>query len=73
MANLVVDADGSVKGSFVNLVITICLLGMFVYGILFDANVVARIKIVGTELVGFFTASFGIWAAKSVLESKKKE
>jgi hypothetical protein len=73
MANLIISDDGSVRGSFVNLVITICLLGMFVYGILFNPEVVARLKILGTELVGFFTASFGIWAAKSVLESKKKE
>ena len=68
---MVIDDDGSVRGSFVNLIITICVLGLFVYGILFSPEVVGRLKILGTELVGFFTASFGIWAAKATLESKK--
>ena len=70
--NMIWDSENqSIRGSFVNLVITFSILGCIVYGLIFSNEVINRIKTVETLLIGFFTASFGIWSARQILESKK--
>jgi hypothetical protein len=73
MKKLIFSNDGTIRGSFVNLIITCSILGVLMYGLLFSQEIVMRIKMLDTFIVGFFTASFGIWAAKNVLESKKDD
>ena len=71
--NLIWDnEEKSVRGCFVNLLITVSILSLLVYGILFDVSVVGRLKTLETLIVGFFTASFGIWTVKKVIEKKNE-
>jgi len=66
------DQEKAIRGCFVNLVITFSILSLLVYGILFDARVVERLKTLETLIVGFFTASFGIWTIKKITEKKNE-
>jgi cytosine/uracil/thiamine/allantoin permease len=66
------DQEKAIRGCFVNLLITFSILFLIVYGILFDASVVERIKTLETLIVGFFTASFGIWSIKKAIEKKSE-
>lgn len=66
--NIVWDTDAqSIRGSFVNLVITIAILGLFIAGA-FNDDVAARLDKISGAMVGFFTASMGIWSLKQVQE-----
>ncbi len=62
----------SIRGSFVNLIITIVILGLFVAGALND-DIAARLDKLSGAMVGFFTASMGIWAFKKVQDDKTTE
>ena len=62
--------EKSVRGCFVNLLITLTILTLLTYGILFDIHVVENLKTLETLIIGFFTASFGIWTVKKVIDSK---
>jgi len=70
--NLIWDREQqTIRGCFVNLLITLSILSLLIYGILFDTRVVERLKTLETLIIGFFGASFGIWATKSVMEDRK--
>jgi hypothetical protein len=66
------DQEKSIRGCFVNLLITVSILSLLVYGILFDVHVVERLKTLETLIVGFFTVSFGIWSIRKVIEKKNE-
>ena len=66
------DQEKSIRGCFVNLAITISILFLIVYGVLFDLHIVERLKTLETLIVGFFTASFGIWTVKKIVEKKNE-
>lgn len=71
--NLVWDnEDKTIRGCFVNLLITLTILSMIFYGVVFNAEVVARLKTLETLIVGFFTASFGIWSVKKIMEKRSE-
>ena len=63
------EPTGDIKGSFVNLGITIGVGALILIGA-FRADVAANLKTMETLIIGFFTASFGIWAGKKVFEMK---
>lgn len=69
--NLFWDAeDKSIKGSFINMVLTFGLFGVIIYGILFGGKeIVNNIKELQSLIVWFFGLSFGIWSGKRVIES----
>ena len=60
--------EKKVKGSFINLILTI---SYFVLGIwcFFNKEVADRTIMMAPFLTWFFVASFGIWQAKSAIES----
>lgn len=62
--------EKSIRGSFVNLLITVSILLLVIYGVLFDPNIVDRLKTLETLIVGFFATSMGIWTTKKILENK---
>jgi len=66
------DQEKSIRGCFVNLLITVSILSLLVYGILFDPHVVERLKTLETLIVGFFTVSFGIWSVRKAIEKKNE-
>ena len=66
--NLLWDADSqSIRGSFVNLLISMAILFCIVVGAFNDA-VALRLEKLSTLIIGFFTMSMGIWSYKQVQE-----
>ncbi len=63
------EPTGGIKGSFINLCITVGVGSLIAIGA-FRADVADNLKTMETLIIGFFTASFGIWAGKKVFEMK---
>lgn len=59
----------SVRGSFVNLILTFTILGLIVAGITDDA-IMERVEKLSTLILGFFATSLGIWSYKKIAEKK---
>lgn len=71
MKNLFWDKENnSIRGSFVNLVLTMTILGMIVAGCTSDA-VMLRVEKLSTLILGFFATSIGIWSYKKIAEGKQ--
>jgi len=63
----------SIRGSFVNLVVTFSILGLIIYGVLFNETIVGRLVSLSSLILTFFGLSFGVWAAKSVINSSQSQ
>ena len=71
MKNLFWNAEEkSVRGSFVNLMITTAILGLIIAGA-FIPSVAANLEKLAILITGFFTMSMGIWSYKKVQEGKQ--
>jgi hypothetical protein len=67
--NLIWDSESkSIRGSFVNLIITIAILFIICYAC-FDAKVAENVNKLTSLIIGFFTVSFGVWKAAGVIEN----
>lgn len=61
MKNFMWDSENkTIRGSFVNLVVTITILLLVCIGA-FIPNVAANLEKQSTLIIGFFTVSFGVW------------
>lgn len=70
MKNLIWNAEEkSVRGSFVNLMITLSILILIVIGA-FVPTVAENLEKLAILITGFFTMSMGIWAYRKVQEGK---
>lgn len=71
MKNLIWNAEEkSVRGSFVNLMITTAILGLIIVGA-FVPTVAANLEKLAILITGFFTMSMGIWAVKKYKEGQQ--
>lgn len=62
--------DKSIRGSFVNLFLTFCLLFIIIYAILFGSDdIVKHITSLQSLIIWFYGISFGLWSGKKVVES----
>ncbi|MFA5460197.1 MAG: hypothetical protein WC283_02630 [Candidatus Paceibacterota bacterium] len=59
--------EKTLRGSAVNLAITITILILVVVGC-FNDEVATRLDKMSTLIIGFFTASFGVWSYKKYQE-----
>ena len=62
--------EKTVRGSFVNMTITISILSCTVYGLLFSDVVAARLEKLTTFIIGFFTSSYGLWSLKKHMDDR---
>jgi uncharacterized membrane protein YiaA len=60
--------DHTIRGSFVNLCITIIIMIAVIVGC-FNDDVAERLDKMSTLIIGFFTSSMGIWAYRKSQES----
>lgn len=65
------DKEKSIRGSFINLSITIIYMCLIVTGAFVDW-VATNLKEMETLLIGIFVSSFGLWAGKKSVEFIKK-
>lgn len=66
--NMLWDMESkSIRGSFVNLLISLTILFLIAVGAFNDA-VALRLEKLSTLIIGFFTMSMGIWSYKQVQE-----
>jgi len=64
------DEKKSIKGSFVNLVITVMIFCMLTIAICFSSKeMIQNLKELQGFIISFFGISFGLWAGKSVIET----
>jgi uncharacterized protein YebE (UPF0316 family) len=64
------ETDKTIRGSFINMILTFSLLGLIVYGTLFGGKeIVNNLKELQSLIIWFFGLSFGIWSGKKVVES----
>ena len=71
MIHLIWDEENhSIRGSFVNLILTMTILGMIVAGCTSDA-IMLRVEKLSTLILGFFATSIGIWSYKKIQEGKQ--
>lgn len=71
MKKLIWDKENqSIRGSFVNLILTLTILSLIVAGITSDAAA-ARVEKLSTLIMGFFATSIGIWTYKKIAEGKQ--
>lgn len=68
MAMKIVNEDGTVSGAFINVFITLTYLVLIVAGI-FDEKIADSLVRLKDLMEWFFTASFGIWSAKKIVET----
>ncbi len=64
--------EQSIRGSFVNLTITLTILTLITIGAFFP-TVAQNLEKMAVLMTGFFTFSMGIWAAKKAFEGKQNE
>lgn len=64
------EEEKTVRGSFVNLLITITILLLIVVGAFVPA-VATNLEKLAILITGFFTMSMGIWAYRKVQEGKQ--
>ena len=63
--------EQSIRGSFVNLTITLTILILITIGA-FVPSVAANLEKLAILITGFFTMSMGIWAYRKVQEGKQQ-
>jgi len=63
--------EQSIRGSFVNLTITLTILILITIGA-FVPTVAANLEKLAILITGFFTMSMGIWAYRKVQEGKQQ-
>ena len=63
--------DKTIRGWFVNLVITMTILTLVVIGA-FNETVKTNLKDLSSLIIGFFTVSFGVWKLGNVIEGSQK-
>jgi len=62
--------DKTIRGWFVNLVITMTILMLVVIGA-FNEDVKTNLKDLSSLIIGFFTVSFGVWKLGNVIEGSQ--
>ncbi len=62
--------DQSVRGSFINIALTIIYVLIIVSGMIWS-RVAENLKEMETFLIGFYLVSFGVWATKKTVEFVK--
>ena len=62
--------DSSIRGSFVIFCETAIIIFLIAYGVLCSEAVVDRLVKLTGLIASFFTANFGIWAAKSHMDGR---
>jgi len=62
--------DQSVRGSFINIALTIIYVMIIVSGMIWS-RVAENLKQMETFLIGFYLVSFGVWATKKTVEFVK--
>ena len=63
--------DKTIRGWFVNLVITMTILMLVVIGA-FNETVKTNLKDLSSLIIGFFMVSFGVWKIGNVIEGSQK-
>lgn len=72
MKNFLWDSKSkSIRGSFVNLLITNVILVLIIIGCL-NETVCKNLKELSTLIIGFFTVSFGVWKVVGVIDKENK-
>ena len=69
MNGLIFNDDGSIRGSFINMCLTLLFAVVIAFGA-FCKEVSDNLKNMETLMLGFYAISFGIWAGKKVYERK---
>jgi len=64
---LIINTDGSIRGSFINTLITFVYLVLIVTGVFYEP-VRAGIQAQQTFMTWFFATSFGLWIGKKTVE-----
>ena len=62
------DDQKSIRGSFVNALITLLYIVLIILGVIFN-KVATNLAQMSAFLIGFFAVSFGVWAGKKVIEN----
>ena len=65
------DRTKSIRGSFVNLFLTVSIMVLIIFGAFWD-SVADNLNKMAVLIGGFFTASIGIWSYKKVKENDKE-
>jgi hypothetical protein len=65
------DEEKTIRGSFINLSITILYMGLIITGS-FISSVAENLRQMETLLIGIFVSSFGLWAGKKSVEFMKR-
>jgi hypothetical protein len=65
------ETEKTIRGSFINLMITIIYLGLIITGS-FVSLIASNLKEMETLLIGIFVSSIGLWAGKKSIEFVKK-
>lgn len=69
LKNLVFNADASMRGSFIQTLVTLGILICIIYGA-FSDRVAVNLNKMETLIIGFYTICFGVWSGKKLLEQK---
>jgi len=69
MKTVVFNPDSSMRGSFINMVISLGILICIVYGA-FSTRVAENLQKMETLIIGFYAISFGVWSGKKYLEKR---
>jgi hypothetical protein len=67
LKELIINTDGSLRGSFINALITFVYLVLIVIGVFYEP-VRAGIQAQQTFMTWFFATSFGLWIGKKTVE-----
>jgi hypothetical protein len=67
LKGLIINTDGSIRGSFINSLITFVYLVLIVIGIFYEP-VRVGIQAQQTFMAWFFATSFGLWIGKKTVE-----
>ncbi len=68
MIDYILDRESkTIRGGFINALITFTFLGLIVYGII-DEKIQKSILALQYIMIWFFSASFGIWSVKKSIE-----
>jgi len=64
--------ENSIRGSFVNLMITAVIILLIIIGA-FNDDVADRLSNMATLIIGFFTSTMGIWAYRKHTECRDND
>ena len=67
LKGLIINTDGSIRGSFINTLITFVYLVLIVAGV-FNEPIRTGVQAQQTFMTWFFATSFGLWIGKKTVE-----